>query len=86
MPPRPVGLLPTIALAVALSVCSWCLAPPAVALAPAEQEPGSPVPMLSAQELDELVGPIALYPDDLVALVLPASTFPLDIVQAARFM
>ncbi len=40
---------------------------------------------LSPQALEELVGPIALYPDDLVAIVLPASTFPLQVVQAARF-
>jgi hypothetical protein len=40
----------------------------------------------SSAELEELVGPIALYPDDLVAVVLPASTFPLQIVQAARYL
>src|SRR6185369_17859464 len=36
--------------------------------------------------LDKLVGPIALYPDDLVAIILPASTNPLQIVQADRFL
>jgi hypothetical protein len=41
---------------------------------------------LSQAELQELVGPIALYPDDLLAIVLPASTYPLEIVQAARFL
>ena len=46
---------------------------------------GSP-PKLSEKQLEELVGPIALYPDDLVAIILPASTFPLDIVQADRFL
>jgi hypothetical protein len=40
----------------------------------------------SATELAELVGPVALYPDDLLAIVLPASTYPLEIVQAARFL
>ena len=40
----------------------------------------------SAEELRELVGPIALYPDDLVAIVLPASTYPLQVVQAARLL
>ena len=40
----------------------------------------------SAAELEALVGPIALYPDDLVAIVLPAATFPLQIVQAARYL
>lgn len=41
---------------------------------------------LSATELETLVGPVALYPDDLLAIVLPASTYPLEIVQAARFL
>ena len=41
---------------------------------------------LPAEALEKLVGPIALYPDDLVAIVLPASTFPLQVVQAARFL
>lgn len=41
---------------------------------------------LSQEELETLVGPIALYPDDLLAVVLPASTYPLEIVQAARFL
>jgi Protein of unknown function (DUF3300) len=45
----------------------------------------APVP-LGAAELEELVGPVALYPDDLLAIVLPASTYPLEIVQAARFL
>ena len=40
----------------------------------------------SADTLSELVGPIALYPDDLIAIVLPASTYPVQIVQAARFL
>jgi hypothetical protein len=41
---------------------------------------------LSNQRLDELVGPIALYPDELLAIVLPASTYPLEIVQASRYL
>ena len=44
------------------------------------------IPLLSAAELDELVGPIALYPDDLLAVVLPAAAYPLQIVEAARFL
>jgi len=43
-------------------------------------------PLLSDAELETLVGPVALYPDDLLAIVLPASTYPLEIVQAARFL
>jgi len=41
---------------------------------------------LTSGDLQDLVGPIALYPDDLLAIVLPASTYPLEIVQAARFL
>lgn len=33
-----------------------------------------------------LVGRIALYPDDLIAIILPASTYPVQIVEAARFL
>lgn len=40
----------------------------------------------SAAEIETLIAPIALYPDELMAIVLPASTFPLQIVQAARFL
>ena len=47
---------------------------------------GPPPVRLSDKQLEDLVGRIALYPDDLLAIVLPASTFPLDIVQADRFL
>src|SRR5688572_1570725 len=59
----------------------------AVAAAIAAQRPAAAQDNLAtAEELRELVGPIALYPDDLVAIVLPASTYPLQVVQAARFL
>ena len=35
----------------------------------------------TADQLDSLVAPIALYPDPLLAQVLAASTYPLEIVQ-----
>jgi hypothetical protein len=41
---------------------------------------------LSAQQLEQLVGPIALYPDDLIGIILPASTNPLQLVQADRYL
>jgi hypothetical protein len=44
------------------------------------------IPLLTPAELEELVGPIALYPDDLLAIVLPATTYPLQIIEAARFL
>jgi hypothetical protein len=39
----------------------------------------------SQEELDQLVAPVALYPDSLLAQVLMASTYPLEVVQAARW-
>ena len=44
------------------------------------------IPLLTPGELQDLVGPVALYPDDLLAIVLPAAAYPLQIVQAARFL
>jgi Protein of unknown function (DUF3300) len=41
--------------------------------------------LLGEAELDQLVAPIALYPDALLAQVLMASTYPLEVVQADRF-
>jgi hypothetical protein len=42
-------------------------------------------PPLSPQQLEQIVAPIALYPDDLLSQVLMASTYPLEVVQAARW-
>ena len=50
------------------------------------QEQDAPLPALSLQELETLVGPVALYPDDVLAVLLPASTYPLQIVEAQRFL
>ncbi len=61
-------------------------------VAPLEQEAtlgdydDEELPILSITELEDIVGPVALYPDDLLAIVLPASTYPLQVVQAARFL
>ena len=41
---------------------------------------------LSDAQLDQLLGPIALYPDPLIAEILPASTFPTQIVLADRYV
>jgi hypothetical protein len=42
--------------------------------------------LLKSEELDALVAGIALYPDNLVSLVLMASTYPLEIVHADRWV
>ncbi len=70
---------------VSLAACAAMIcAPLAAAQAPAAS--GSAAEAPSPEELDKLVGPFALYPDDLVALIVPASTNPLQIVQADRFL
>ena len=48
--------------------------------------PPSAPPQYSAADLEKLAAPIALHPDPLIAIILPASVYPLEIVQAARFV
>jgi hypothetical protein len=52
----------------------------------AGQESPAPGVQQSPQEVQQLVAPIALYPDALVAQVLAASTYPTEIVEADRWM
>ena len=52
---------------------------PAAQQSPQAQQPGQ-------GQLEKLLAPIALYPDDLVAQILTASTYPLEVVQAARWV
>jgi hypothetical protein len=56
----------------------------ALAQQTAEQPP--PAPPKTPEELDSLVAPIALYPDPLLAQVLAAATYPLDLVQAQQWL
>ncbi len=53
--------------------------------APPQEAPAEYAP-LTADELDALVAPIALYPDALVAQVLGAATFPYEVVSATLWM
>src|SRR4029077_18204415 len=46
----------------------------------------TPAPKIPNDQLDSLVAPIALYPDPLVAQILAASTYPLEIVQLEQWM
>jgi hypothetical protein len=51
------------------------------------QEAQSPLPpALAPSALDQLVAPVALYPDALLAQVLAAATYPLEVVQAHRWI
>ncbi len=69
----------------ALLLAAWPAISVAQVAAP-EIEEIEELPVLAAGEIEEIVGPIALYPDDLLAIVLPAATFPLQVVEAGRFL
>src|SRR5215469_7412669 len=58
-----------------------------IALAAMAQQPATAPtqPLLKPAELDQLLAPIALYPDPLLSEVLIASTYPLEVVQADRW-
>ncbi len=57
-----------------------CLALPATLFAQ-----GAPAKVFKQEELEQLLAPIALYPDDLLTQILMASTYPLEVVQAERW-
>src|SRR5579883_1851667 len=42
-------------------------------------------PEFTQTELDQMLAPIALYPDGLLSQVLMAATYPLEVVEAARW-
>jgi hypothetical protein len=61
----------------------WLMA--ALPLPAAAQGAAQPAPF-KPEELEQLAAPIALYPDALVAQILMASTYPLEIVTATRWV
>src|SRR4051812_27333636 len=76
----------TMALAMPVSVSAQTADKPAAPQAQtANQTPPSAEP-LKPEQLEALVAPIALYPDELLANLLAASTYPLEVVQADRWL
>jgi hypothetical protein len=77
--------------AVALLLLAVMPAPPAFAQdqaaapAPAQAAAAAPEP-LTDDEMEVLVARIALYPDELIGVITAASLFPLQIVEAERFL
>jgi Protein of unknown function (DUF3300) len=59
---------------------------PAAAPAPGEAEQPLENSAFTREELEKLLAPIALYPDPLLAQMLPASAYPVQIVQAQRWL
>src|SRR6266536_1529665 len=70
-----------IAAAGAALVVLWGAASPALAQDQQQQQQQ----LLTDAQVQQLVSPIALYPDSLLAQVLTASTYPLEVVMAARW-
>lgn len=59
---------------------------PATAASPATPKDNADPPPLRQEELDQMLAPLALYPDPLLSQVLMASTYPIEIVQADRWV
>ena len=74
--------------AVLIGIALVCLAPgDSVAQGPVTPVATAPAQArLKPEQIEQMVAPIALYPDALLAQVLMASTYPLEIVQAARWL
>ena len=71
-------------LIIALLACAWSAVP---GLAQTPVPPPAPeIQLRSGTELDQLLGPIALYPDPLIAQILPAATLPSEVVMADRYV
>ncbi len=71
------------------ALCLVCVSLLAVGLLVAQQpgpSPQAPAQFLSPQQLDTMVAPVALYPDALLSQVLVASTYPLEIAEAAQWL
>ena len=54
--------------------------------APAQPPEQPAASLFKPEELDQILAPIALYPDELIAQILTAATYPLEIVLAARWV
>jgi hypothetical protein len=59
---------------------------PAAAPASAAAAPPAAEAVFTSAQLEQLAAPIALYPDSLVTQILMASTYPLEVVEAARWV
>ena len=82
MKPNKILVVPALAFALIAASANAQPDPSSVASAPPPSAPAQ----RSAAELEKLAAPIALYPDPLIATILPAAAYPLEIVQAARFV
>jgi hypothetical protein len=78
-------LAPTLALILLFAACPQSLAAQADP-GPLQAPSGPPYQEQTSEQLQQLVAPIALYPDSLVAQILAASTFPEQVVDADQWV
>src|SRR5271167_1938199 len=81
-----VPLVSLVSLAVLFATWPQDLSAYQDAQAPAESPQGPQYAPQTPEKLQQLVAPIALYPDALVAQILAASTFPEQVVEADRWV
>ena len=83
---RPRKLLALVCVALLAHGESALLAQDASQTTPAAPAAEPPEQKLSPDQLDSLVAPIALYPDELLAQTLAASTYPLQMIQLSQWL
>jgi hypothetical protein len=85
-------LAAAISLPIVLAVISFAQEPPTGPDPAAGNQPELPgqlppsAPPLNPQQLENLVAPIALYPDNLLSQILAASTYPIEVVEAQQWL
>jgi hypothetical protein len=86
---RPLMKKTRIFIPIVAMLCALVLAP-GDAMLWGQQAPPPPLPppgqTLTPDQLDGLIAPIALYPDELVSQILVASTYPLELVEAWQWL
>ena len=68
---------------------SWSLLYGQIPTATVNVEPANtaePIELFSPNQLDDLVAPIALYPDPLIGQILVAATYPIEVVEASQWL
>lgn len=79
-------LISTASLVLSFTACPQRLLASQDAQIPGQSAQASPYTEQTPEQLQQLVAPIALYPDSLVSQILAASTFPEQVVEADRWV
>src|SRR4029079_12806974 len=77
------SLTPTSALAAGATIAYFQASQTGQSTAPSSDQAAAKIP---PEQLDALVAPIALHPDPMLAQVLAASTYPLELIQLQQFL